>query len=211
MRLDFTDMSRRDCERWATVTTWPELGDAVIDWLHGRIRQMPGHGGPPCDETIPLIPALEAANLSGFRYQRVTAGGLERPQRRGAGGVRRRVRGRRGPPTDPLPGRGDASVAAACRGRGHENHPAGWRGWPGEGMADFWADACPAIADLLHDAWYVVIMDPEPCRNNWVWALLTEISPNLTTLAERIATASNGVRWGQIPTIANAAGEMPRH
>jgi hypothetical protein len=65
-RLDFTDMSRRDCERWATVTTWPELGDAVIDWLHGRITQTPGHGGPPCDETIPLIPALEAANLSGF-------------------------------------------------------------------------------------------------------------------------------------------------
>ena len=41
-------------------------GELVIAWLHGEITQTPGHCGPPCDETIPLTPALTIINRGGF-------------------------------------------------------------------------------------------------------------------------------------------------
>ena len=60
LHLDATRMSKRDAARWAACRDFTGLGECVIAWLHGDITQTPGHCGPPCDETIPLIPVLTA-------------------------------------------------------------------------------------------------------------------------------------------------------
>jgi hypothetical protein len=56
----------RSRRAWASAVTWADLGERVVSWLHGGIRQTPGHCGPPCEETIPLVPVLTAACRAGF-------------------------------------------------------------------------------------------------------------------------------------------------
>jgi hypothetical protein len=59
-------MSRKDAARWAAAEDMAALGEMVIAWLGGEVGQTPGHCGPPCAETIPLIPYLAAVNRAGF-------------------------------------------------------------------------------------------------------------------------------------------------
>jgi hypothetical protein len=61
LHFDAASMSRRDRERWASARRWADLGECVVSWLYGEIVQTPGHCGPPCDETLPLIPVLAGA------------------------------------------------------------------------------------------------------------------------------------------------------
>jgi hypothetical protein len=59
-------MSRKDAARWKSAQSMAGLGELVIAWMNGDITQTPGHCGPPCEETYPLIPALTVINRGGF-------------------------------------------------------------------------------------------------------------------------------------------------
>jgi hypothetical protein len=39
-------------------------------------------------------------------------------------------------------------------------------------MAGFWMDRCPLARGELEAAWYVIITDPEPGRNDRLWPAL---------------------------------------
>ena len=58
--------------------TVADLGELVIAWLNGEIRETPGHCGPPAAETLPLIPALTVLNLRGLHHRQLPAGGQPR-------------------------------------------------------------------------------------------------------------------------------------
>ena len=64
LRID--GMSHSDAARWASCRDMADLGEMVVAWLNGEVAQNPGHCGPPCAETIPLIPVLTAVNRAGF-------------------------------------------------------------------------------------------------------------------------------------------------
>src|SRR5579859_1344852 len=66
LHRDLAGMSRRDAARWASARDMTALGELVIAWLGGEIRQTPGHCGPPNRETIPLVPVLTTVNRAGL-------------------------------------------------------------------------------------------------------------------------------------------------
>jgi len=174
-------VNRADRRRWRQAATLADLGELVIAWLNGEITQTPGHLGPPCDETIPLIPALTLANRAGFVTDNsspaasawgdwseasvsgfVSDSDLER-LREVTGGL----------------------VLAACR---HSHHECGktkpWELWcPGREVRGFWSRACPAVGEELAGAWFVMIGDPAPGRNDRLWPAL-----------ERFAASPGGAR-----------------
>ncbi|MFD8545643.1 DUF6919 domain-containing protein [Streptomyces sp. NPDC059649] len=52
---------------WKNAVTVADLGQAMADWLEGRIRTWPGYGDTrPDDETRHLIPTLAAACRAGY-------------------------------------------------------------------------------------------------------------------------------------------------
>lgn len=59
-------MNRADRKRWQAARSLADLCDLTARWLEGDLKQTPGHAGPPCPETIGLIPVLAAANRAGF-------------------------------------------------------------------------------------------------------------------------------------------------
>ncbi len=164
-------MSRSDASRWKTARSMEDLGELVIAWLNGEVTQTPGHCGPPCDETIPLIDALTAINRGGF----VTDNSQLAETMNGStwntwvdgfatGETLAKIR---------AAAKGTALVVLACRGRHHE-HRQGFRfqPCPRRDLTDFWATACPHAADVLWDTWWVYVEDPEPGRNSLLWNTL---------------------------------------
>lgn len=164
-------MSRKDAARWKTARTMADLGELVIDWLNGEITQTPGHCGPPCDETLPLIDVLSVINRGGFvtdnsqlaesmdgRTWNTWVAGFA------AGETLARIR---------EAADGTRLTVQACRGRVHECRPrrAFLQPCPRRDCTGFWANACPDTADALWATWWVHVEDPEPGRNS-MWSIL---------------------------------------
>jgi hypothetical protein len=170
-------MSRKDAARWASAKDMAGLGETVVAWLHGEVAQTPGHCGPPCAETIPLISVLTLVNRAGV----VT----ENSQRAGGRGDRIWNAWVEGFAPDDVMHRlramtdGTALRMVACRGSAH-----GYEGsllrhlgeCPAAAVMDFWTEACPAVAEQLAGSWNVLIEDPEPGRNDRLWPLLAEFA-----------------------------------
>jgi hypothetical protein len=165
-----TGMSRRDAARWKTARTMADLGELVIAWLNGEVTQTPGHCGPPCDETLPLIPVLTVINRCGFvtdnsQLAESLYGETWNTWVGGFGADETLARIRQAAEGTPL-------VVRACRGRACE---CGSRWLPPCGrrdVTDFWATACPQAADILWGTWWVYVEDPEPGRNDLLWGTL---------------------------------------
>lgn len=162
-------MNRADRRRWRQAATLADLGELVIAWLNGEIRQTPGHCGEPAPETVPLIRALTAANRAGF----ITDNSQ----------LAETVNGRTwctwvaGFTTDAGLARLREAVAgtglqlAACRDRVHECDKRLFWPCPGDDAISWWLDRCPNVTGLA-DVWVVMLGDPEPGRNDRLWPTL---------------------------------------
>jgi len=174
LRLDFTGMSRADAARWRSARSMADLGELVIGWLHGDPGWTPAHCGGPCEETVPLIPYLEAVNRGGF----VTDNSQFAESRCEDG--RTWNTWVQGFATDEVLARlweaadGTPLLVEACRGRIHECRirRTFLQPCPRRGVTDFWAAACPQAADALWGTWWVYVEDPEPGRNDLLWSAL---------------------------------------
>lgn len=143
------------------------LHQAVIPPVGGRPRS-PGHCGPPCDETIPLIPVLTEVNRAGF----VTDNSQQAGETWNAwvcGFVPDEAFGRLRAAIEGTP----LIVWQWCRRGEHHCHglPRAFT-CPRRDAAGSWADRCPHAAGEIDGAWYVTVADPEPGRNDRLWAAL---------------------------------------
>jgi len=166
-----TGMSREDAARWKTAATMADLGELVIAWLNGEITQTPGHCGPPAGETLPLIDVLTDINRGGFvtdnsQLAESMDGRTWNTWVAGFAADETLARIRAAVAGTPL-------TVQACRGRAHECRPsrAFLQPCPRKDSVGFWADACPDAADVLRDAWWVHVEDPQPGRNS-MWPIL---------------------------------------
>jgi hypothetical protein len=165
---------RADRRRWKQAATLADLGELVIDWLNGEIIETPAHGGPPCNETFPLIPALTVLNRAGFVTDE-----SQLAETRGDDAWNTWVCGFA---SDEVLARLDEVVAGtpllltACRGCHHECDQRADEWWhcPWKDMTDFWAERCPHVE--LYGCWYVCVSDPEPGRNDVLWPALEGIA-----------------------------------
>jgi hypothetical protein len=161
-------MKRADRAAWRSARTMANLGELVVAWLAGQLQQTPGHLGPPCAETIPLIPALAAANRAGFVTDNSQAAGRD--------GARVWEAWVCGFATDGTLARLRAAVAGtplileACRGRVHGGHRRGQ--CPRREVTGFWLRRCPDAYRELAVTWHVTITDPAPGRNDRLWPVL---------------------------------------
>jgi hypothetical protein len=156
--------SRRDRARWRNAQTMADLGELVIAWLNGEIKQTPGHLGPPDPETIPLIRPLTAANRAGF-----VTDNSQLAERRGAEAWEAWVEGFVTEATywvSPLQMTGCLGAIHQCG----KTRP--WEQCPGQEARIWWRMACPAVAGQLADARWVMIGDPEPGCNDRLWPVL---------------------------------------
>jgi hypothetical protein len=159
---------RADRAAWRSARTLADLGELVTRWPNGQLQQTPGHLGPPCAETIPLIAALTAANRAGF----VT----DNSQQAGRDGARVWEAWVCGFATDDTLARLRAAVAGtplildACRGRVHGGHR--WGRCPRREVTGFWLRRCPGASRELAVTWHVTITDPAPGRNDRLWPAL---------------------------------------
>jgi hypothetical protein len=175
-------MNRHDRKAWKTARTLDDLGELVVRWLNGEVKQTPAHLGGPDRETIPLIPALTVINRGGFitdnsqladedeegAYSTCVSGfatdaTLARLRKAAAG--------------TPL-------IVSACRARVHECEKSSfWWRCPWGNAADFWAERCPAVSGEIYACWYVTVEDPEPGRNGLLWDSL--VSAFADSLSDR--------------------------
>lgn len=51
---------------WKSVRSLADLGELTARWLEGDVPEVPSYGGPPDDETLPLVPVLAALNRAGY-------------------------------------------------------------------------------------------------------------------------------------------------
>lgn len=165
-------MPRADRRAWASARSMPDLGERVIAWLHGDIIQTPGHCGPPCGETIPLIPVLEIMNRGGFvtdNSQLAETADDGRAWNTWVSGwaddaTLARIRAATA---------GTGLIAAACRRTSHEcDRMLSFWCCPWHDSVCFWSDCCPAMRGTFSDLWYVNVEDPEPGRNDLLWDTL---------------------------------------
>jgi hypothetical protein len=171
MRLDETRMSRADAARWKSARTMADLGELFIAWLNREVDWTPGHCGGPCDETLPLIPALTVINRGGFvtdnsqlaetwegRTWNTDVDGFATDE------TLAKIR---------AAAEGTDLTVLACRDRYHEHRGKfRFQPCPRRDVTDFWADACPDAADELWGTWWVYIEDPQPGRNDLLWPTL---------------------------------------
>jgi hypothetical protein len=161
-------VKRSDRKAWRDAETMADLGELVVAWLNGQLQQTPGHLRPPDPETIPLIPALSAANRAGFVTGNSQAAGSHEGRVWEAWVT--------GFATDDTLARLRAAVAeaplilGACRG--HEHGCQRWHRCPRREVLGFWLDRCRHAAAELDAAWWVTITDPEPGRNDRLWPAL---------------------------------------
>lgn len=164
-------MNRADRKRWRSARTAEDLGELVIAWLNGQVRETPGHEGGPCAETIPLIPLLTRVNRAGF----VTDDSQDAGSRDGRA-WNAQVSGFA---SDKILARLEIEAEApllltACRGTDHDCRLRAQEWWhcPWKDCADFWAASCPHAAEEIYSSWYVCISDPVPGRNDVLWPAL---------------------------------------
>jgi hypothetical protein len=174
-------VNRHDRKQWKSAATMADLGELVVAWLHGEIQQTPGHLGPPDPETIPLVPALTAANRATFiTNQSQQAGGDSEESCYRCAPWEAFVEGFAADITLERLRSMAASAGlgiGACRRREHCNHrQMGWGRCPWRECVGFWSDCCPAVAGELEAAWYVGIYDPEPGRNDRLWPALRTLT-----------------------------------
>ena len=168
-------MNRPDRRRWRQAATMADLGELVVDWLNGTVEQTPSHLAPPDPETIPLIPALTAVNRAGF----VTENSQLAETREGrswntwvAGFASERALRWIREAVDGTP-----LVLRACRGRAHEcGKRLPWGFCPGKEARGYWRHRSPDAAGELANAWWVMLCDPEPGRNDLLWASLEKFA-----------------------------------
>lgn len=171
LSFNLTGMSRKDAARWRSARSMADLGELVIAWLDGEITQTPGHCGPPCDETIPLIPALTVINRGGFvtdcsQLAESMPGNTWNTWVDGFASDATLAKLREAVAGTPL-------VMGACRGRVHEHrHVEHMARCCWKELAGFWAERCPAVTSELAGSWLVAIEDPEPGRNDLLWPAL---------------------------------------
>lgn len=168
------DVNRADRKKWKSARTRADLGELVIAWLNGEIKQTPCHMGPPESETIPLIPALTIINRGGFI---TTCSQLA--ETRGEDTWNTWVDGFA---SDAMLSRlreavaGTPLILAACRPPAHEHDRSDiWTRclWREENL--WWTEKCPALRDELRACWFVSVSDPEPGRNDLLWGVLAGI------------------------------------
>jgi hypothetical protein len=173
-------VKRADRKQWRGARSLADVGALTVAWLNGELRETPSHCAPPDPETIPHIPALVAANLAGFVTENsqsasspadveqygaqwnawvggfVTDEGLER-----LGAV---IEG------SPL------VLETRCRGREHHGHCGRWLRCPRRDLDGFYGDRCRRAAAAVAAAWYVMLADPEPSRNDRLWLALEQFA-----------------------------------
>ena len=172
-------MNRRDRKAWKSARTLDDLGELVVRWLNGELKENPGHLGPPCAETIPLIPALTAINRGGFITVNSQLADMrwEDEQNTWVCGFA----------TDAVLVRLREAVAGtpleftACRRCVHECDGSSiWAWCPWSDETSFWSERSPAVAAALHDCWIVSVADHEPGRNDLLWDTLTHVLGDAT-------------------------------
>ena len=168
-------MNRHDRKLWASARTLADVSALTVRWLNGEIKQTPGHGGPPCAETIPHIEVLTAVNRAGFlttnsQSAAVASWGTCEAWVAGlmSGEALQRIQAEviANPPL----------ILAGARahqrfGESPLNLRAAWRDDTG-----FYADRCPQAAAEIRDAWFITITDPEPGRNDRLWPALADFA-----------------------------------
>lgn len=166
-------MNRHDRKAWKSARTMAGLGERVAEWLNGELAETPGHLAPPCDETIPLIPALTVVNRAGFvtdnsQLAETYEGRTWNTWVDGFATDATLIRLREAVAGTPL-------ILITCRRRVHECDRAHWWSYcPWTEVTGQWSDRCPAVADELYDCWFVRIADPEPGRNDRLWPALRD-------------------------------------
>jgi hypothetical protein len=174
-RFRIDGMSARDAARWGGCLDMADLGAMVIAWLNGEVAQTPGHCGPPCAETIPLIPVLTAVNRAGFVTDCSQLAETRSDGRSWntwvSGFASDDTQARLCEATWRTPLDMDSCHAAAAV-HGCQGKPWGGASCPAAECAGYWADACPFAAGALADVWWVYIEDPEPGRNDRLWPAL---------------------------------------
>lgn len=165
-------MNRHDRKAWKAARTLDDLGELVIRWMNGEIKETPSHMGGPCAETIPLIPELAVMNRGGFITTNSSRADIGTEDEQSAW-----VCGFAADAT--LPSLRDTAAGTplelgACRRCWHECERSGlWWRCPWADELGFWSERCPALAATLECCWLVSVYDPEPGRNDLLWGTLT--------------------------------------
>lgn len=176
-------MRRRDRRAWAAARDLPGLGLLVTRWLAGEIRETPSHCGRPDPETARIAPVLAAVNRAGMVTENSQPASL--PAEAALAGC----------PWNAWVAlyAGDAALAAlrraaegspveirtACRGGVHSGHDGDRRGCPRTSLDGFWGERAPHARAAVGLAWYVLLADPEPGRDDRLWPLLAGVAAGL--------------------------------
>jgi hypothetical protein len=165
--------------RWADAATLGQLGELVAEWLEGRIAgDIPFYGGPPDDETLPLVPALARLNRLGFVTEHSQPGEIsdQGAQRASVSGyceedVAERLASvcvrdefvviSQQPGSEslfelPITREGSHTFTIVC---GREDDAL----WPGLN---------PEMRSVLLDSWHIDVCDPVWGRNDMLWPAL---------------------------------------
>ncbi|MBM0233202.1 hypothetical protein JNW91_15815 [Micromonospora sp. STR1_7] len=162
---------------WDNAKSLAELGELTARWLTGDLDETPTHGGPPDEETGPLVPLLAAVNRAGFVTDFSQPGEIDSgwQQRASVCGycddatLDRLITAFT--PTDLvlLHERTDSGIRLPVTlnlGTAHT-----WVG--GSPGVDYWDDQCsPATVRLLAGCWYVTLVDPIWGRDDHLWPTL---------------------------------------
>ncbi|GIF75639.1 DUF6919 domain-containing protein [Asanoa siamensis] len=160
---------------WLTASSMADLGELTARWVIGELEDTPIHGGPPDDETRPLIPLLAAVNRSGFVTDFSQPGNAAWEQRATICGycddATCDVLAAAFAPTDVilLHERGDSGIRVPVTL--DQGKPFTWVG--GAPALDVWvSETTDAAVRALEASWYVTIVDPVWGRDDRLWPLL---------------------------------------
>jgi hypothetical protein len=182
-------MPEQDRERWAPCRNIAELAAVSAAYLEGKVGSQPAYqpGAGVDDETLPIVPALAAANRAGF-YTTSSQPGMYDGFEQNAyvcgfaadydtvslldnlaaeAGLHFRVR------------RAHSPWDLTNRGRLH------WGVESPGNIESFYGEVCSdAAVEALLNAYQVVIEDPEAGRDDRVWPLLNEFTNRRTAAVE---------------------------
>jgi hypothetical protein len=172
-------VNRADRRAWRSARTWNALGALTVAWLRGELEQTPGHLGPPDPETIPLIPALTAANMAGFITTNSQRGDSDDSHAWEAW-VCGLIPEHLFPALERALARTELDLRVCHFGprrwrvlwhrRLHDHRPGFGCAWRAD--TGHYAGRCPALANVIGEAWGVMISDPVAGRNDVLWPAL---------------------------------------